>query len=74
MKKTEPLLSPIESLMIDVRVVAALIPCSERTVYRLADSGKMPMPIKLSGLVRWRRAEILEWINAGCPKTNRGPA
>jgi excisionase family DNA binding protein len=41
--------------------------CSTRHVYRLADSGRMPRPIKLGSLVRWPRVVIEQWINDGCP-------
>ena len=53
--------------LIDVRQVAEYLSCSERHVYRLADAGRMPRPVKLGALVRWRRTAIDEWINAGCP-------
>lgn len=54
--------------LLDVRAVAALLGgCSTRHVYRLADAGRMPRPVKLGSLVRWRRAELEAWINAGCP-------
>ena len=41
--------------MLDVNQVAALLCCSARHVYRLADAGLMPRPIKLGSLVRWPR-------------------
>ncbi len=53
--------------LIDVGAVAQLCCCSTRTVYRLADAGRLPRPVKLGALVRWRRAEIDEWLAAGCP-------
>ncbi len=53
--------------LLDVATVAQLCGCSARTVRRLADAGRMPRPIKLGTLVRWRRAEVLDWISAGCP-------
>ena len=62
---------PRESLLIDVRDVAALLKCSARHVYRLADAGKMPRPVKLGGLVRWNRAAIEKWISEGCPSCRR---
>jgi excisionase family DNA binding protein len=52
--------------LLDVRVVAGLLDCSPRHVYRLRDSGRMPPPVKLGGLVRWRRSDIDEWIDGGC--------
>ena len=56
--------------LLDVRAVALLLGgCSIRHVHRLADAGKMPPRVKLGSLVRWRRAEVLDWISAGCPPT-----
>jgi excisionase family DNA binding protein len=57
---------PMESLLIDVQAVASLLGCSTRRVYRLADGGKMPAPLKLGALVRWNRAAIDNWIADGC--------
>src|SRR5262245_29060833 len=53
--------------LIDVGTVAALLTCSKRHVIRLADAGRMPLPLRLGALVRWRRQEILDWIGHGCP-------
>jgi excisionase family DNA binding protein len=54
--------------LIDVRTLAELLNCSERHVYRLANSGRIPRPIKLGALVRWNRVEIEQWFADGCPK------
>ena len=63
--KPQPIM-PAE--LLDVRAVSELLGgCSTRHVYRLADAGRMPRPVKLGSLVRWRRAELVAWINAGCP-------
>lgn len=56
-----------EAALIDVKAVAALLGCSTRHIYRLTDAGRMPAPVRLGALIRWRRAEIDEWITAGCP-------
>ena len=54
--------------LLDVKDVALLLGgCSTRHVYRLADAGLMPRPVRLGHLVRWRRAELKSWIDAGCP-------
>jgi excisionase family DNA binding protein len=53
--------------LLDVRAVARLLDCSPRHVYRLSDAGRMPAPRRLGGLVRWRRAELTDWLDAGCP-------
>ena len=57
--------------LLDVRAVASLLDCSARHVYRLADAGHLPPPVKLGALVRWRRQEIEEWISARCPSNRR---
>ena len=60
--------------MLDVQDVAGLLTCSSRHVYRLSDSGRMPRPVKLGALVRWRRAELEKWISDGCPLCRKGGA
>ena len=58
----------VPSELLTVREVAYLLGrCSLRHVYRLSDANRMPRPIKLGALTRWRRTEILNWIAAGCP-------
>jgi excisionase family DNA binding protein len=53
--------------LLDVAAVAEMLGCSQRHVYRLADGGKMPAPVKLGALVRWSASTIREWIDQGCP-------
>ncbi len=68
---------PVSELpaLLDVKGVAALLGgCSTRHVYRLSDGGKMPPPVRLGGLVRWRRDEIQDWIANGCPTVRHVPA
>lgn len=50
-----------------VRDVAGVLSVSDRHVYRLADAGKMPQPIKLGGAVRWDMEIVMDWVSAGCP-------
>lgn len=56
----------VPAAMIDVQAVATMLGCSPRHVYRLADAGAMPRPVKLGSLVRWSTAAIREWIDGGC--------
>lgn len=51
----------------DVREVAAALGVTTRTIWRMRDSGQMPTPIRVRGSVRWRRADVEQWIEAGCP-------
>jgi excisionase family DNA binding protein len=57
--------------MLTAADVAALLACSTKTVYRLADRGALPRPVRLGGLLRWRRGEIDQWIAEGCPARSR---
>ena len=58
----------VDAELPDVPAVASLLGgCSTRHVRRLADAGRMPRPIKLGTLLRWRRAELMGWIEDGCP-------
>ncbi|HCD32043.1 MAG TPA: hypothetical protein DER01_06510 [Phycisphaerales bacterium] len=61
-------------VLLDVRQVAKMLNASSRTVYRLSDMGRMPQPVKLGALVRWRAVELRDWIDAGCPTCRKGGA
>jgi len=50
-----------------VNDIGVILKCSLRTVYRLIDSGRMPPPVRLGGLIRWSPAVIDEWLAKGCP-------
>ena len=54
--------------LLDVKTVSEILACSTRHVYRMADAGFMPRPVKLGQLVRWRRAELTRWLSQGCPR------
>jgi len=71
-------LSNAPAPLLDVRAVAAILGCSARHIYRLADAGRMPSAVKIGALVRWRRSTgdpktgIEDWIAAGCPAVRKG--
>jgi excisionase family DNA binding protein len=65
---------PAQHALLDVRAVAGLLGCSVRHVYRMADGGRMPPPLKLGALVRWRRAELERWLDQGCPAVRKNPS
>ncbi len=60
------------SLLIDVNALAALLKCSARHVWRMADAGKMPRPYKIGALCRWDRTLIERWVAEGCPSCRNG--
>jgi len=53
---------------------AALCGLGQRTLWRYAHSGIAPRPLKLGqgrqGASRFRRSDILAWIEAGCPRVD----
>jgi len=63
--------------LLDVRTVAKLLGCSPRHVYRLSDAGRMPAPVRLGSLVRWKATgpgSLQEWLDAGCPPVRKAGA
>jgi excisionase family DNA binding protein len=65
--KPAPCECAAKPLLLTVGDVAELLGCSTRNVYRLADSGRMPRPLRIGGMVRWPRATIEAWIADNCP-------
>jgi predicted DNA-binding transcriptional regulator AlpA len=55
------------SLLTDTRGVAGLTGRSEASVRRDDTACRMPRPIRLGRSKRWRIAEVVAWIEAGCP-------
>ncbi len=60
-----------ECKLMDVEQVSDLLGISPRGVWRFRDSGRMPAPVTLGRLVRWRHADLTTWIAAGCPDVRR---
>ena len=61
-----------QAALLSVDQLAKLLNCSARHCYRLADAGRLPRPVKLGSLVRWRADEIANWIDDGCPSMRKG--
>lgn len=59
---------PVELSMLTAEEIARLVNCSPRTVHRLADDGVIPQPVRIGGMLRWRRPDIECWIERACPK------
>lgn len=55
-------------LLIDMNTTAKLLGISRRALERMVAAQDILMPIRIAGRIpRWRLAELLEWIEAGCP-------
>ena len=65
-EETQP--EPIDYSLIDHWHLCRLLGCPTRTVNRLVRERKIPPPIELDRVRRWRRSVIEQWIEAGCPE------
>ena len=64
--------SHLSTALMDIQEVATLLKCSIRHIYRLIDTGRIPRPVKLGALVRWRRSVMETWLADGCPDCRKG--
>ncbi len=55
-------------LLITAEEVARMMNVSTRTLWRLLSAGRFPQPVRFGGNTRWRVAEVLRWIEDGCPE------
>jgi predicted DNA-binding transcriptional regulator AlpA len=58
---------PEPAALLDADETSAFCGWSRRTTYRLSDAGRMPAPVRVGRMTRWRRAELEDWIARGCP-------
>ena len=58
------------ALMTD-KETAALLGISTRHLHRLRDRQKIVPPLRLGGSVRWRRQQVLDWLEDGAPPVGR---
>ena len=56
-----------ESLLLSDAQAAQLIGIGRRTFRRHDAAGKPPQAVKVGGLTRWRRSDIVQWIELGLP-------
>ena len=60
-----------ESLLLDAAEAARLLGICRAGVYRAVSSGRMPGPVRIGRRTLWRRDELEDWVNAGCPARTR---
>jgi excisionase family DNA binding protein len=58
--------APADLPLMSIHDVANLLGNSHRTIYRLTAGNKMPRPLKIGGLSRWSRRDLMQWIDGGC--------
>ncbi len=59
-------------VLLKTPAVAAILGVNVRTLWRLRNSGCLPLPVRIGGgtILRWDKAKLLDWIDRGCPKIN----
>lgn len=64
--------APDKPLMISVREACGLLNIARSTYFQLRDAGRIgPEEIKLGRKILIRKAELTDWITAGCPARNQ---
>lgn len=53
--------------LLTAKDIAGLCQLSLSVFYKHLSTGKVPLPVRIGGITRWRRQEITQWIEAGCP-------
>jgi predicted DNA-binding transcriptional regulator AlpA len=61
----------VDHVLLTHAEVAQLLRVSPRTLDRLRQEGTVIPPVKLNRQLRWLKSELIEWLQAGCPKVGR---
>ena len=57
-----------EQILLNAEELAEMLKIEKSFLYSLKSTGRLPPSIRLSRrAVRWRKADVLRWISAGCP-------
>lgn len=64
----------LDHLALRAAEVAELLNISERHLWALLSSGRLPRPIKLGRAVRWSVSELHDWLAAGAPERSKWEA
>lgn len=52
---------------------AAILGCSRATVWAMAKAGKIPAPVKIGSMARWRLSDIQDAINQAAANNRPAP-
>jgi len=64
----------IPALTVNAKQASAMLNVSVRQLWRLNSTGGLPRPIRLGHCVRWRRAELEAFVQAGAPTREKWEA
>lgn len=60
-----------DTTLITAEQLAGTLQVSKRTLWRMRSAGQLPRPLRIGGVVRWRREEVAGWIAEGCPAVSQ---
>ena len=55
------------AVLLKAAEVSEVLGVSRCTIWSWHSSGRIPLPIRIGGVTRWRRSEIEAWVAAGAP-------
>lgn len=57
----------VEPVVVTAKQLAMMLQISKRTLFRMRSAGRLPKPVRVGGIVRWRLEDVRNWIANGCP-------
>jgi predicted DNA-binding transcriptional regulator AlpA len=69
MTKSDELVTPPE--LLKAEEAAAMAGVGTRSWWRFVSSGAAPGPVRIGRCSRWRRRDIKNWIDSGCPSVRK---
>ncbi len=52
----------VAPVVVTARQLAIMLQVSKRTLFRMRSAGRLPAPLRVGGVVRWRLQDVQNWI------------
>lgn len=59
-------------ILFTTKEAAAFCMISESSFYKLNKKRMVPKPLRIGTMYRWRKNDLVSWVEAGCPKNWNG--
>ena len=59
------------SELLTIAEVASLLKVTRRGIQNWLKEGRIPHPLRIATILRWRKLDIIEWIDKGCPNLKK---
>jgi predicted DNA-binding transcriptional regulator AlpA len=66
--------APLTPLLVNIEELAVLLSRGVPSLHRDDAAGRLPAALRIGGAKRWRYAEIVAWVEAGCPPRSQWTA